>query len=445
MTPHDDEGKGGDVDEALWRACAALAFDDLMRTVGLPGERLPHLSADDARAVLGRALDASVRSTLRGDGYVPPPAPRLAAWMHGVWGRGQEWARFEVEVRALRAVGVGFAMAASPMAAHFADAVPLFEAFRRGEVRDRRPGPGMPVDRDGAALPTGTHAVEVALRVCVLDEVIAATTELQVAEVDLPDAPLAARLRTPDGGLLDLRRGPEGFLRPVLAPDLWNPMPWHEFRVAVGEGAAWRDNPFQRGVPTGFPSLSMADCAVRPPPVRAPSPDLLEAWSAAALFAGKLARGVVRIGDGAWVACGEPLLDFGLCGLNGRGGHGREDLLADPGDAEWRVTWRLGGHGGLRSWDRVSTWAMTPDTGGLSRFRSFLGRLDLGGLGTMTPTGMFEDTSPGVRLADLDALCPAAARYLDALSGPSHVPRHVATADVAVDLDPSCLAGTVRE
>ncbi len=67
---------------------------------------------------------------------------------------------------------------------------------------------------------------------------------VQVPTIAAVDAPIVARLAVTEGGWLDLRSHQGGFLRPVLAPGSWRPMPLAQFRRAVGTGEPWADNPF---------------------------------------------------------------------------------------------------------------------------------------------------------------------------------------------------------
>ncbi len=73
------------------------------------------------------------------------------------------------------------------------------------------------------------------------------------AHVDIVDAPgdsapVVARLRTPDGGWLDLRNHEGRLLRPVLAPGSWTPIGIDAFAEAASRGHAWRDAPHAAGL-----------------------------------------------------------------------------------------------------------------------------------------------------------------------------------------------------
>jgi hypothetical protein len=75
--------------------------------------------------------------------------------------------------------------------------------------------------------------------------------------VDADDAPVFAALATDDGGSLALRRIDGEPYRPILAPGAWRPVGEAEFRAAVRDGVAMRDNPFRHK-----PSASASAMAV---------------------------------------------------------------------------------------------------------------------------------------------------------------------------------------
>ncbi len=69
------------------------------------------------------------------------------------------------------------------------------------------------------------------------------TGTVPLVETAESDAPVAVRLRRPDGGSLDVRRFGSAWLRPVLSPGTWEPIGPAALAHHLGEGTAWIDNP----------------------------------------------------------------------------------------------------------------------------------------------------------------------------------------------------------
>lgn len=72
------------------------------------------------------------------------------------------------------------------------------------------------------------------------------------------DARPALSLRTP-GGRISLRRMGAQWLRPVLAPDSWEPMRSRDLIAAVASPPAWNDNPYVAGPRGRGPAFGMSE------------------------------------------------------------------------------------------------------------------------------------------------------------------------------------------
>ena len=86
------------------------------------------------------------------------------------------------------------------------------------------------------------------------------TVETHVKGPADPDAPVALRLATPDGGWLDVRSVDGTLMRPVLSPGSWEPAGLAAFVDAATAGVPWADNPFAPR-PAGMPLAGIRDIA----------------------------------------------------------------------------------------------------------------------------------------------------------------------------------------
>ncbi len=75
-------------------------------------------------------------------------------------------------------------------------------------------------------------------------EIVSSIAYAPVREVPAGDAPIVARLATPDEGTLNLRIVDGSFHRPVLEPGGWRPLGLAGIAAAALAGPAWADNPF---------------------------------------------------------------------------------------------------------------------------------------------------------------------------------------------------------
>ena len=73
-----------------------------------------------------------------------------------------------------------------------------------------------------------------------------ARTSTTITGLDPEAFPVVLRLRTPDGGFLDVRSDGHSHYRPVLAPGAWSPCTFAEYTDALASGAAWADRPYRR-------------------------------------------------------------------------------------------------------------------------------------------------------------------------------------------------------
>ena len=391
-----------------WREVAALA---LARIADDAGPDVLDRAA--AEAALPAALEAAIAGTAastdggpRPHAYAPPPSPRLE-WHDQDLLRGDALAGLAVEAAVLRAVGIGHDLSRDLRGPGRPDAVALLDAWLAGAMPTSDRALGF---RSGDAMPGGDPAVRVVFPMWGGpghgSRVVA---RFPVQAVDLRDAPVAARLRTPAGGLLDIRAFDGGFLRPVLSPGSWEPLSYGMFEAAVGQGRPWRDNPYVPAVPRGLPCMHLQDFAGREPPRRDWSPNRLSlereaqrraAWRAGLLFV---------MDDHVWRSCPEPFLTLGR--------HG------DGGQGTWRLSWDIGN---LRSTDDQSTWAYP-------HREPTLARSDPPGAtrGAGRRKGAW-----GFRLGDLDRACALCRDHVSGLPGA----RALDPADVAVDVDPDLLA-----
>ncbi len=159
----------------------------------------------------------------------------------------------------LRSLRLGHAVARGDAdAVPFADAASVVEALgsaRAGDMpgfvarlRERRPTRA-PVHRTPGLLPFAFPWVSRGARG---RTVLVGRAVAGYVEVKARDAPVVARLRTPEGTWFDLRRRGDVLLRPLLAPDGTGPLRLDAAADLAASGRAWPDSPF-------LPPRRMAD------------------------------------------------------------------------------------------------------------------------------------------------------------------------------------------
>ena len=90
---------------------------------------------------------------------------------------------------------------------------------------------------------------------------VAVSGHVVVAEVAGEDAPVVATLLGEEGGEVRLRVVDGRCLRPVLAPNSWEPATLDRFAEAAASGEAWADNPWVPAAVAAERGLAVADVA----------------------------------------------------------------------------------------------------------------------------------------------------------------------------------------
>ena len=152
-----------------------------------------------------------------------------------------------------------------------------------------------------------------------------ATTTVPLRSLDEFEAPVHCLLATPDGGRIAIRRLGSTWLRPVLAPERFEPITIGEFLSAMASGPAWRDCP-SRTIDVGCRGLrnfgeygsmlAMRDIASRIEPGNRTERQRMASCETAVR---RSFDELFRIGDGVWKVANEPRIclsgsrDDGLC------------------------------------------------------------------------------------------------------------------------------------
>ncbi len=390
---------------ATWRAVSTLAFHEFALALSWgEGE-----GAGIARSVAGdafaHALDETIAHTVAaGWTYVPPACPRL----HRLNDGPPEWRdmlALGIEVATLRALGLGFDLSHALKAGDRPDPAGLVRAVRTGAVHPDGRHRGF---MSGIASGPGVRRVSVDVAMWPRPGMATrAKARFDIPVVDPGSAPVVARLRGSDGTWMDLRRLGDGFVRPVLSPGTWTPIPLHGFEEAVGLGVPWRDDPFRFRMPAGLPSLHLADYAGDGPPRSERDRGHGEAEGMAARVAGLRAEGLHLIGDEVWRACDEPGVTLSL--------HGGVD------DGEWRLGWDVGN---LDADADQSTWSSASPV-----LPPILEQPE-------TDLPWVDDAPGSFRLGDLADVPAACSRWIDAATDLPQA-RRLDMDDVARDVEPA--------
>ncbi len=296
--------------------CLGIATRDV-------GARGGEWTSTDRRRLVRVDLAREVRGGRAPDPLLRPDAMTAARKAlvlgHAVAGRGWH------AIPAHEWHGVHRALNGSPTFADFLAAMPSFPAARVARQ------PTGPVTFDFTFTYAGAG-----------NRVMSAIGNHHVSPATDDEAPVVARLKTPSGTWLDVRRLGDDFLRPVLAPGSWTPIGIDDFIAAVGSGTPWNDNPFLReskGDGIGFP---LVDYAI-PEDAKHPSPKARVARD----MAGEAVRdaGALHvIGGIVHRRAPEPRLVLGSA-VHGDGHGGKL--------RHWDVTWRMGGLGGMASMETL--------------------------------------------------------------------------------------------
>ncbi len=170
--------------------------------------------------------------------------------------------------------------------------------------------------------------------------------DVAVAAVDPADAPVACRLRTAAGNVLDLRVHDGRYYRPVLAPGSWEQLDVAGFAEAAKGMVPWVDSPFAQGDVLGRVAAAVVDCALD---VRVSTPARKAVVEATAATAAARHGRFLAIDGVVYRATGAPSLVVMCDG----------DFLRDNGRNHLVVAWALEGDldstSDLRTLSRVRT------------------------------------------------------------------------------------------